>query len=101
MKRSFLCGFVAAALTLTVSPALAADISFSKAIGQDDFKSLSKEAGAALGYRNMAPAAPLGITGFDIGGEVAAMSIDKNSSHWSAAFNNDAPSFLIIPKIRA
>lgn len=101
MKRSLLCGVVAAALALTVSPVQAADISFSKTISQDDFKSLSKEAGAALGYRNMAPATPLGISGFDIGVEASAISIDKNSSYWSAAFNNEAPSYLIIPKIRA
>lgn len=92
---------VAAALALAVSPVLAADISFTKVINQDDFKSLSKEAGAALGYRNMAPAAPLGITGFDIGAEVSAISIDKNTTRWSSAFNNDAPSYLVIPKIRA
>ena len=49
----------------------------------------------------MAPAAPLGITGFDIGGEVSAISIDKNSKYWSAAFDSNAPSYLIIPKIRA
>jgi hypothetical protein len=101
MKRSLLCSVVAAALALTVSPVVAADISFSSAITQDQFKSLSKEAGAAIGYRNMAPAAPLGITGFDIGGEVSAISIDKNSTYWNAAFGNDAPSYLIIPKIRA
>jgi hypothetical protein len=102
MKRSLLCGVVAAALTLAVSPVLAADISFvSRGIDQGAFKNLSKEAGAALGYRNMAPAAPLGITGFDIGVEASAMSIDKSSSHWSAAFNDDAPSYLVIPKIRA
>jgi hypothetical protein len=101
MKRSLLCGVVAAALALAVSPVLAADISFNSGIDQGAFKNLSKEAGAAIGYRNLAPAAPLGITGFDIGGEVSAMSIDKNSTQWSAAFNNDAPSYLLIPKIRA
>lgn len=92
---------VAAVLTVAASPVLASDISFSRLISQDDFKSLSKEVGAALGYRNLAPAAPLGITGFDIGAEASAISIDKNSSRWSSAFNNDAPSYLIIPKIRA
>lgn len=100
MNRSLLCGVVAAALALAVSPVLAADINFSTPISQNDFKSLSKEAGAALGYRNMAPAAPLGITGFDIGAEVSAISISKNSTYWKAAFNNDAPSYLYIPKIR-
>jgi len=101
MKRSLLCGVVAAALALAVSPVLAADISFTRAISQDDFKNLSKEAGAALGYRNMAPAAPLGITGFDIGAEVTAVSIDNNDSYWKSAFRDDAPSYLVIPKIRA
>lgn len=103
MKRALLCGVVAATLALAVSPVLAADIDFINAgtFSKSEFKSLSKEAGAALGYRNMAPAAPLGITGFDIGGEVAAISINKSSSYWDKAFDNDAPSYLIIPKIRA
>ncbi len=100
MKR-LLYGMVAAALALTVSPVLAADINFTSGINQSAFRSLSKEAGAALGYRNMAPAASLGITGFDIGLEVSAIDISSNSSYWNAAFNNDAPSYLVIPKIRA
>lgn len=105
MKRSLFYGVIAAALTLAVSPVLAADISFTTAsvsgFGQKEFKNLSKEAGAALGYRNMAPAAPLGVTGFDIGVEVSAININKSSKDWSSAFNNDAPSYLVIPKIRA
>ncbi len=100
MKR-LLCGMVAATLALTVSPVLAADINFTSGIDQSAFRSLSKEAGAALGYRNMAPAASLGITGFDIGLEVSAIDISSNSSYWNAAFNNDAPSYLVIPKVRA
>lgn len=101
MKGSLICGVVAAALALAVSPATAGDISFSRGIGQNEFKDLSKEAGAALGYRNLAPAAPLGVTGFDIGGEVSAINIDNGSSYWNAAFRNDAPSYLVLPRIRA
>ncbi|NTV49698.1 MAG: hypothetical protein HGB32_02625 [Geobacteraceae bacterium] len=100
MKKSLLCGIVSAAVALTVSSALAADISFSSGLTQGEFKDLSKEAGAALGYRNMAPAAPLGLTGFDIGGEFSTISISKSSSYWNAAFQNDAPSYLVIPKLR-
>lgn len=100
MKKTFFSAIAAAALTFTAYPIMAADISFSSAITQDDFNNLTKEAGTALGYRNMAPAAPLGITGFDVGAEFTAVSIDKNSSYWNAAFNNDAPSYLVIPKIR-
>lgn len=102
MKKTLLCGLIAAAVAFLTTPVQAADISFSTStvMSQDNFKSLSKEAGAALGYRNMAPAEPLGITGFDVGGEMTAVSIDKNSSYWSAAFKNDAPSYLVIPKLR-
>lgn len=101
MKRTILNGIIAAVFTFTVSPVFAADIKFSDAISQDDFKTLSKEAGAALGYRNLAPAEPLGITGFDIGVEMSTVSIDKNSNYWNSAFGSDAPSYLVIPKIRA
>lgn len=100
MKTSLLCRVIIAALALAVSPVLAADIDFHTAISQGAFKNLSKEAGVSLGYRNMAPAVQLGITGFDISTEVSAVSIDKNSDYWAAAFNNNAPSYLVIPKLR-
>ena len=100
MKRNVLYG-VLAALMLAVSPAVAADINFSgSSINQSEFKSLTKEAGAALGYRNLVPAAPLGITGFDIGVEATVMSINENSTYWKAAFSQDAPAYLAVPKIR-
>lgn len=101
MKKSIISGMIAAAMALAVSPVLAADINFSTGISQSQFKDLSKEAGVALGYRNLAPAVSLGITGFDIGIEISAINIDNGSSYWKAAFNNDAPSYLVIPKIRA
>ena len=101
MKRRLFYGVAAAILALAASPAGAADIYFTSPITQDQFKSLTKEAGAALGYRNLAPAEPLGITGFDIGFEVSAMKIDENSAYWSSAFGSDAPAYLAVPKIRA
>ncbi len=99
MKKTLLCGVIAAALAFAASPAVAGDISFVKSISQDDFRNLSKEAGAAIGYRNLAPAESLGITGFDAAIEVSAVAI-KNSNYWQSAFNNDAPSFLAIPTLR-
>ena len=100
MKRTLLCVVAAATLALTQTPAPAADINFTTGITQDQFKSLSREAGVALGYRNMAPSVSLGVTGFDAGVELSVMSIDKNSTYWNAAFANDAPSYLAVPKIR-
>ncbi|MDD2366252.1 MAG: hypothetical protein PHN84_08820 [Desulfuromonadaceae bacterium] len=101
MKRALIYGVIAALVTLSTVKAEATDISFINGITKDAFKNLSKEAGAAFGYRNMAPAEPLGITGFDIGAEVSGISIDRNSSQWSSAFRSDAPSYLVIPKLRA
>ena len=86
--------------TLTAGTATAKDISFVTGLAQDQFKSLSKEAGAALAYRNLAPAAPLGITGFDAGVQVSAIDVRKESAYWQSAFNNDAPDFLFIPSLR-
>ncbi len=103
MKKTLLAG-VLVALALAVSPALASDIKFptgQPTIGQDDFKTLSKELGALIGFKNMAPAEPLGLTGFDVGLEVSGVGIDKNGSYWNSAFNNSAPSFLAFPKLRA
>ncbi len=100
MKRALLCGVAAAVLAYAVSPALAADLNFTSPISQSDFRSLSKQAGSLLSYKNMAPPEPLGLTGFDIGLEVSAISIDKNSIYWSSAFNNDAPAYLAVPKLR-
>ncbi len=101
MKRGMLFVVAAALLTLAASPVVAADINFISKIGQSSFVSLTKEAGAALGYRNMAPTESLGITGFDVGIEMSAMSINKNSEYWSSAFGNDAPAYLVVPRLRA
>lgn len=86
---------------LVAGSASARDINFNSGLTQGTFKSLSKEAGAAIAYRNTAPAEPLGITGFDIGAEVSVVSIKKDAgNYWEKAFNNNAPSYLYLPKIR-
>ena len=80
--------------------AMAKDISFGRAITQDDFKTLSEEAGAGISFRNVAPAEPLGITGFDAGVEISGVQIKDGSNYWKAAFGEDAPSVLLLPKVR-
>ena len=101
MKRTILCGIFVAALAFVVSPAVAADINFISRFPQSGFEKLTKELGTAIGYRNLAPAESLGVTGFDVGIEISATSIDKNSDQWKSAFANDAPSFIPVPKLRA
>lgn len=98
MKR-----IVALALSLALlggTQAMARDISFVRGISQGNFRELSKEAGAAITYRNVAPTEPLGITGFDAGVEVSAINIQDESAYWNAAFGDDAPSYLLLPKLR-
>jgi len=85
---------------LAGNQALAKDIDFSTGLAQGAFRDLTKEAGAAISFKNTAPAAPLGITGFEAGVEVEADDIKSTSGYWSAAFNGDAPSYLLLPKIR-
>lgn len=89
------------AVLLIATQAMARDIRFSTPLTQSEFKDLTKEAGAAISYRNTAPAEPLGLLGFDAGMEVSAIDIRQDSSYWRSAFGNDAPSFLVLPKIRA
>ncbi len=100
MKR-MLSSLIIGGTLLAASVAGARDIRFSSGLIQSQFKELSKEAGAALAYRNAAPAAPLGITGFDIGAEVSIIDIKKDSDYWRAALNNDSSSYLYIPSLRA
>lgn len=76
------------------------DISFTGGITQDAFKSFSREAGGAISYKNTAPAASLGLTGFEIAAEVTAVDIRKDAEYWKAATGNNAPSVFFIPKLR-
>jgi hypothetical protein len=86
---------------LIAGQALARDLSFTEGLSQSAFKDLTKEAGAALSYKNVTPAEPMGITGFDVGVEGSFVSISTgNNNYWEKAFSNDAPSMLVLPKIR-
>ena len=39
--------------------------------GQSEFKDLTKDLGCAIGYRNLAPAEPLGLAGFDLAAQTS------------------------------
>ena len=99
MKRTIVV-FAVLVVAMVAGQAAAKDINFTTGLLQGQFKDLSKEAGAALAYHNVAPAGPLGITGFDAGVEVSAISIKKESAQWKSAFNQDAPDYLLIPRLR-
>lgn len=75
---------VSAVLAATSVAAHAADIDALGNLAQSEFRLLSEDLGAALSYKALAPAEPLGITGFDIGVEVTATSV-KHSDFFKQA----------------
>ncbi|MHB1565591.1 MAG: hypothetical protein ACYCXG_02545 [Acidiferrobacter sp.] len=74
---------VGAAL-LGLRMAHAADIQALSALNQGQFSSLTQGLGDALSYRDMEPAAPLGLTGLDIGVTATDTRLD-GASGWDAA----------------
>ena len=81
------------------SPCFAADdIDSLQTLLQSEFKSFSQDLGAALSYKAVSPAEPLGITGFDIGLEVTGTKLN-HSEIWDKASSGSAPSTVPIPKL--
>jgi len=78
-------------------PVWAANIDNLGALAQSEFKLFSEDLGAALSYKPLIPAEPLGVTGFDLGLEVTSTEM-KNSSLWSKATGSSRNS-LPIPKL--
>ncbi|HLF87840.1 MAG TPA: hypothetical protein VI451_02765 [Anaerolineales bacterium] len=68
---------------------------------QSAFENLSRQVGLAISYTPLAPAAPLGLLGFDIGVEATAVNIDADENFWNDAVGEKPPSFLIFPKVHA
>lgn len=81
-------------------PAFAANnITSLQNLGQPEFRALSEDLGSALSYKPVTPAAPLGITGFDIGIEVTSTNMAKSSQYWSSITGGNALNSLVIPKL--
>lgn len=88
-----------ASLYLLALPlAQAADLNTIGSLSQSQFKSFSKDMGAALSYKAIAPAEPLGITGFDLGVEASTTTLDKPGAY-DLACGGCGDKELTIPKI--
>jgi hypothetical protein len=80
-------------------PVLAATIALQgTGLSQSDFRALSEDLGSALSYKAVTPAAPLGVTGFDVGVEVTSTSMSQSATAWNKA-TGDTISNLYIPKL--
>ena len=82
---------------LGISAAHANDFTTLGALGQGDFHDLSKDLGAAMSYKGVTPATPLGVVGFDVGVEVTDTKLE-NSAAFSRA-GAGSPSHLVMPKL--
>lgn len=98
MKKFYSCAAALLLLSPGLTHAASSDIDIT-GIAQNSFKLLSEDLASALSYKAIAPAEPLGITGFDVGLEISATNLD-NSDAWSAAVSDGkAIDTLPVPKL--
>ena len=96
-NNNILCG-VLASMVLLPSISIAGDINNISGLNQDLFKDLTSDLGAALSYKAIRPAEPMGSLGFDIGFEVTSTSLESDA--FKTATSGDATSSqLIVPKL--
>lgn len=96
--RPWIIPVLASALTLA-GTAYANNISAVGSMSQPQFQNLTQDLGAALSYKDMMPAAPLGITGFDIG----VTGVDTRFAHptaWQEATGSSSNN-VFVPSIQA
>lgn len=96
MKR--LLAVMAVFLAGTGPASAADDIDQINQLIQADFLKLSEDLGAALSYKAVIPATPLGLTGFDLGVEVTATQL-QNRDAWDRASSSTAPDTLYVPRL--
>jgi hypothetical protein len=75
----------------------AGDFTSLGALGQGEFHDLAKDLGAAMSYKGITPATPLGVVGFDVGVEVTDTKLEHSAAFERAGAGN--PSHLTIPKL--
>src|SRR5258705_724291 len=85
------------AVAASVWTAHAADFSSIGALTQDEFLRLSRDLGAAISYKGVTPATPLGILGFDVGIEVTDTKMESSDAFSRAGAGGQ--SHLVIPKL--
>ena len=68
---------------------------------QSEFRLLSEDLGAALSYKLLSPAEPLGITGFDIGVSASATSLENVTVlDRVTSSTSSIPSTIVVPRVQ-
>ena len=102
MKRKTVAGMIVGLVMAFSSTVFAGtDITLPSTFLQSEFDDLSRQLGLAISYTPLAPAAPLGLLGFDVGVEATAVRIDAKESFWIDAVGKKPPSYLVFPKVHA
>src|SRR6266850_2965680 len=91
-------GLVAASFLAVSLRVVAADINQIQPLTQDEFHKLSQDLGAALSYKPLTPAEPLGLFGFDLGVAATDTKI-QNTAVFQKAGATDI-SDIAVPSLR-
>lgn len=101
MSRSPLRHLLALSTGLVIANvAHAADISTLNLLNQAEFRGLSEDLGAALSFKPLIPAEPMGLTGFDIGLAVTGTKLQNRAAFQKAAAGANVPATLPVPTLR-
>lgn len=97
MKRVLLSSLICFAISGT-AVAGSADVDMTKMTTKELFGDLVEDLGAAMSYRAIAPAEPLGSLGIDIGVEATGNKI-VNTEAWKQATNDEGSSTIYSGKV--
>ena len=86
---------------LGAAGAKAAEFNTLQLLTQTEFRSLSEDLGAALSFKPLIPAEPMGITGFDIGIAVTGTKLQNLAALQKATASGTVPTTLTVPTLRA
>jgi hypothetical protein len=96
-QRNNLLRGVLASIVLLPSVSMGGDINNVGSLNQNLFKDLTSDLGAALSYKAIRPAEPMGTLGFDIGFEITSTKMESDALDQASSGNT--PSELIVPKL--
>jgi hypothetical protein len=76
------------------------DISIPSGTTQQDFRDITEQVGLAISYMPLAPAAPLGLLGFDAGVEITAVNLNQSLPVWAKVIaDRKIPDYVYLPKL--
>ena len=89
---------VLAALAMASAfPVTAAEFTSLNTLAQGEFRRVSEDLGAAISYKGVTPATPLGLAGFDVGVEVSTTKLENSALFRRAGAGS--PADLVVPKV--